>query len=93
MKKQHGEAIQWHLRRYAIQPVQRVSFVFVWHELHRQRDPDNFTSGGRKIILDALVEAGILANDGWKQIVGWSDQWVVNKEQSGVLVEMEERDT
>ncbi len=89
MKKQHGEAVKWELLRQGIKPAKRVYFRFTWQERDRMRDPDNIAAGGRKVILDALVTAGILEDDGWKQIAGWEDRWTVVKDAPGVIVMME----
>lgn len=35
-----------------------------FREPNRRRDPDNIYTGGTKVILDALVQAGILPSDG-----------------------------
>ncbi len=67
--------------------AEKVLFRFKWLEANRMRDPDNVTSGGRKIILDGLVKGGYLGNDGWKNVGGWADEWDVSK-KPGVLVTM-----
>jgi len=54
-----------------------VKIAFDWIERNRRRDPDNFTGGGRKLILDGLVAAGVLQNDGWAQVWSFSDRWSV----------------
>jgi len=41
------------------------------------------------MILDGLVKAGVLKNDGWGQVVGWSDRWVVDLSRSGVELQIE----
>lgn len=38
-----------------------------------KRDLDNISSLGRKFILDALVEAGKLANDNRKNVIAFKD--------------------
>lgn len=63
-------------------------FRFHWRENGRRRNPDNFAAIGKKFIFDALVHGGILANDGWDQILGWEDRWSVDKLNPGVYVEM-----
>ena len=77
LKKQWGERIAWEAKAQKLAPVKRAHFAFEWGEPDRRRDPDNIAAGGRKLILDALVKAGILANDGWQQIAGWSDTFHV----------------
>lgn len=64
---------------------------YSWYEKDQRRDLDNISSFGRKVIQDALVECGVLKNDGWKQIVGFSDSFCVDKENPRIEVEIEER--
>lgn len=71
-----------------LRPVQRGRFVFTWHEANRQRNPDN-VAAGKKFILDALVAAKVLANDGWGEIAGWEDHFTVSP-RPGVMVVIEE---
>lgn len=55
-----------------------VFMEYRWYEKNRRRDLDNISSFGRKIIQDSLVQIHVLANDGWKEIVGFSDQFYVD---------------
>lgn len=50
-----------------------VYFQFVWWEINRRRDPDNIAAGGRKLILDGLVAAGVLEGDRRQHIAEWTD--------------------
>jgi hypothetical protein len=61
-------------------------FTFLLFEKNRYRDPDNIGAGARKIILDALQSSGRLKNDGWKNVLGLSEYWVVRKEKPGVVL-------
>lgn len=56
-----------------------VVMDYTWVERDRRRDLDNISSMGRKIIQDALVQCGVLENDGWKQIRGFTDSFQVDK--------------
>ena len=72
-----------------ITPPVRVRFL--WYEPDRRRDPDNISAGGRKFILDGLVEAGILPTDGWKLYEptgGLEDRFFIDKENPRVVVEL-----
>lgn len=51
----------------------RAFFIFTWIERDRRRDPDNVAAGGRKLILDGLVRAGVISGDGWAAVGGWND--------------------
>lgn len=88
MKKQWGEIIKLTALAQGIKPVTRVWIDYVWIEPNKKRDPDNVCAGGRKLILDGLVHAGVLPGDGWKHIAGHTDSFVVvaKGERSGVLV-------
>ena len=90
-KRQWGQSIYWEIMKVGLKPMRRVYVSFVWHEQDRRRDPDNFSSGGKKFVLDALVKAGVLKNDGWDEIAGMSDMWKVDKKRPGVQVTLEER--
>lgn len=64
-----------------------VRFEFRWHEKNRKRDPDNVAAGGRKVVLDGLVLAGTIANDGWGEVASWTDSFECG-DKAGVIVTM-----
>lgn len=41
-----------------------TDFYFLWTEPNRRRDPDNIQATGVKFVLDGLVRAGVLPDDG-----------------------------
>lgn len=67
-----------------------VFMRYVWIEPNMKRDKDNISGFGRKIIQDALVKAGYLKNDGWRNVVGFSDEFRVDKKEPRIEVEIEE---
>lgn len=56
-----------------------VFMEYTWIEPSRRRDKDNISSFGRKVIQDALVQCGVLKDDGWKYVVGFSDRFEVDR--------------
>lgn len=81
----------WALARVSrLRPVERAFFRFEWREVDRARNPDNIAAS-KKLILDGLVLAKVLSNDGWKQVAGWTDSFVVDP-KPGVLVHIESVD-
>ena len=54
-----------------------VYMEYTWYEKNKRRDLDNISSFGRKVIQDSLVHTHVLKNDGWKEIVGFSDTFYV----------------
>lgn len=75
-----------HYRRK--KPLTRAYIVFNFYEPNRRRDPDNISSYGRKAILDAFVEYGVLEGDGWKHIAGLADSFAVDKNRPRIEVEL-----
>ena len=78
------------LARAQLKPVERAFFRYEFHEPDRHRDPSNVASGALKIVEDALQHAGILSNDGWKNVAGFAFEFVVDKEAQGVMVRIED---
>jgi len=66
-----------------------VYMRYRWYEVNMRRDKDNIAFG-KKFIQDALVQRGVLAGDGWKHIVGFSDDFAVDKQRPRVEVSIEE---
>ena len=68
-----------------------VKIRITWVEENRKRDPDNIAFA-KKFILDALVKAGKLPNDGHRWIKGLEDKFEFAKEPEIIveLIEVEE---
>ena len=49
-----------------------------WYEPNRRRDKDNIAMA-KKFILDSLQEMNVLENDGWAQIMGFIDEFYIDK--------------
>ena len=54
-----------------------VRIAFIWSEKTAHRDPDGIAAGGRKLLLDGMVKAGILPTDGHASICGFEDYFDV----------------
>lgn len=52
---------------------------FTWYVKDRRKDKDNIAFA-KKYIFDGMVSAGLLDNDGWKQIGNWKEKFEVDKE-------------
>lgn len=90
-KKMYTEIVEYHARAQKIISFPgKVFFTFVWIEKMKKRDKDNIAAGGRKVILDGLVNAGVLGGDNWNYVVGWIDQFAIDFNNPGVIVKMEE---
>lgn len=56
-----------------------VSITFKWYEPNARRDPDNIASG-KKFIMDALVQTGVLEDDNQKHVAGFFDHIEIDRD-------------
>lgn len=84
LKKDAQEMVSWQIK--SMEPITEASFFhFEWHIPNKKRDPDNISSYGRKVILDAFVKNGKLENDNLKWIKGFTDSFVLSDEDKVVV--------
>jgi len=62
-----------------------VTIDFLWTEKNNRRDYDNYSSCGRKFILDAFVASGKLPDDNRKYVRGFSDTFELGKDYKVTL--------
>ena len=72
-----------------VRPSRPIRVVFNWYEPDKKRDIDNIRAGA-KFIMDALVQAKVISDDGWACVVGMADTFSVDKDNPGVMVVLEE---
>lgn len=86
-KRSNTDLCAWAIRAAKLRKVERypVTIWIRWTEPNAKRDPDNVASA-KKYVLDALQEAGILVNDGAKQIRGFVDTFGIDRRNPGVTV-------
>lgn len=87
LKHRWTEAVFWRAKAARLPALERIFVRFTWVEKDRSRNPDNIAAGGRKPSLDGLVQAKVIKNDGWKQVAGWIDAFVVGA-PAGVRLEI-----
>ena len=86
-KRRWTDTVVWLCREAQLRPVEApVMLEFTWYAKDRRRDPDNIRSIGSKFIIDGLVKAGVLADDRWRNIVGFKDHFQIDKERPRCLV-------
>ena len=92
MKREDQSGIEWYIRSQlrGIRIQRPVKMMYVWVEPNKKRDLDNISSYGRKIIQDALVNCHVLADDSWKQIIGFSDQFDIDRKNPRIEVFLKE---
>jgi Holliday junction resolvase RusA-like endonuclease len=67
--------------------TKQVQISITWYCKNAKKDPDNI-SFAKKYILDGLVKAGALQNDGWKQVKGFTDSFAVDNVKPRIEVEL-----
>ena len=68
----------------------QVLISYAFYEPNTKRDHDNVASFAMKVIQDALVRCGVLNNDGWKEIRGFSCDFNVDQKNPRIVVTLEE---
>ena len=83
IKKNSTEVCQWHLKGCTSRLSGLYRIKFTWYTKDERKDPDN-VAFGKKFILDAIVNEGILPNDGRKNIAGFTDDFKTDKDNPRV---------
>lgn len=91
MKRSVQEMIAWTAKSQlrGLQIKGKVFILYHWIEPNKRRDPSNIAFA-KKFIEDALVDIGVIQNDGWKHISGFADSFGVDKDNPRVEVTIEE---
>ena len=86
MKREYTDLVAWCAKSARLPRFDRVDLVITWYEPNRKRDKDNIMAGGLKMILDGLVVADVIKNDGWSEIGSINNHFKVDKDNPRVEV-------
>lgn len=90
LKQQCQEEISWQLqqqlRKLHIDKPIRLEYTF--YEPNKKRDLDNISGFFHKVFQDALVHCGIILNDNWHYITGFSDEFFVDNKKPRIEVKI-----
>lgn len=75
---------------HGYRPTKPVTLHYVFYEPNSRRDKDNVASYAMKIIQDSLVKEGILENDNWKYVVGFTCEFGIDKANPRIELTVEE---
>ena len=81
-------AIRKQLPRTVIMGRVRIHYRFF--ESSKKRDPSNVAAMSVKVIEDALQKCGVISNDGWANIAGYSQDFFVDKDNPRIEVTITE---
>lgn len=87
LKKDETQQVAWWA--YDLKPMKNINLVINWYCKNKKKDKDNI-SFGIKFILDGLVKAGVIKNDGWNDIEGFQHKFYIDKDNPRIEVELVE---
>lgn len=81
VKKDETNRVAMELKINKYRKIKKPVFLkFSWFVKNKRKDKDNIAFA-TKFILDGMVEAGILENDGWDYVVGFSHRFFLSKDE------------
>jgi len=88
LKKDTQEVIIWAIRQQlrGVHINNPIVLGYSFYEPNKKRDLDNVSAFAHKVIQDSLVLAGIIDNDGWKNIKAYTDKFYCDKENPRIEV-------
>lgn len=87
LKKDNTNKVTWLAKQ--LPKMDKIDLNITWYCKNRRKDKDNIAVG-IKFILDGLVKAGTIKNDGWKQVNDFSHNFKVDKKNPRIEVEIKE---
>lgn len=93
MKQECQEEISLYINTqlHKIHIFKPVYIKYKFYEPNKKRDLDNISGFFHKIFQDALVKCGVIQNDSWQYIVGFSDEFFVDNQCPRIEIEIIEK--
>lgn len=83
-KKKFTNLVAWECKAQGIKPIgYKVDVEIHWYCKNKRKDKDNI-SCGMKFLLDGLMTAGVIPNDGWNEIGDINHRFFVDKDNPRV---------
>ena len=92
LKGRRTGEVAWHARSQlrGWRPKGPVRLEYLFAEPNRRRDKDNIAGFAHKVVQDGLVQARVLQNDGWGDVDGFADRFVVDPRRPRIEVTIRE---
>ncbi|EJW14167.1 Holliday junction resolvase [Paenibacillus alvei] len=87
MKEVNTSLVAWTAKK--LPSVDRANYIITWWCKDQRRDKDNIMAG-QKFIFDGLKEAGVIGNDGWRQIGDVTHRFEVDGINPRIEIEIDE---
>ena len=86
IKQEYTNIVAWIAKSEIKEKLEKIDLEITWICKNRRKDKDNIMAGGLKMILDGLVVAGVIKNDGWSEIGSINNHFEVDKDNPRVEV-------
>ena len=83
--------ISTQLRKVHIDKPVYIKYRFF--EPNKKRDLDNISGFFHKVFQDALVHCGVIKNDSWHYIIGFSDEFFIDNKCPRIEIEIIEKES
>lgn len=90
LKKTNTQLVAFCTKQATKQKYKKIDLEITWYCKDRRKDKDNIMAGGLKMILDGLVVAGVIQNDGWAHIGSINNHFEVDKNNPRVEIKITE---
>lgn len=88
IKEAETNRVYWECKKQKLKKIEHpVNIYYTWFCKNKKKDKSNIAFA-RKFIEDGLVKAGVLENDGWNNIIGFNDIFIISKDNPRVEVEI-----
>lgn len=83
LKQEWSNKVCSHVVKVGFNVCKSAYFHYLLVEPNMKRDPSNIAAAAAKFIEDGLIKAGVIENDGWKQVLGLQSYWEHYKDTDG----------
>lgn len=90
LKKANTQLVAFCTKQATKQKYKKIDLEITWYCKDKRKDKDNIMAGGLKMILDGLVVAGVIQNDGWAHIGSINNHFEVDKNNPRVEIKITE---
>ena len=89
LKKANTQLVAFCTKRDTKRKYNKIDLEITWYCKDRRKDKDNIMAG-TKFILDGLVQAGVIQNDGWANVGDIRHKFDVDKQEPRIEVKITE---
>lgn len=89
LKKANTQLVAFCTKQATKRKYKKIDLEITWYCKDKRKDKDNIMAG-TKFILDGLVQAGVIQNDGWANVGDIRHKFDVDKQEPRIEVKITE---